>query len=380
MRVRAIHLSTKKRIRLLSQKFNLSLPDEWRGQFLFEVSRLETGIFLWLKELFTETNLEILKEDIREGYLLFRSCRFDDFERMKEAPEAVVEFVTRIRNFFKDEPQPIWEINGRTLDFSKSPLIMGILNVTPDSFSDGGRFNEPQSAIDHALRMVEEGAEIIDVGGESTRPGSEPVTEKEELKRVIPVIEKLRNKTNALISIDTYKSRVALKALKAGADIVNDISGAQFDPKMVRVVKNADCPLIIMHIKGTPRDMQKDPFYEDVVEEIYGYFEQRIEYLENEGVKKIIIDPGIGFGKRVEDNLHLLRDLKDFTFLSKPVLAGTSRKSFIGKILNREVDERLFGSVATQIVAVQNGAKIVRVHDVRATKDALKLWQSIMDA
>lgn len=183
-----------------------------------------------------------------------------------------------------------------------------------------------------------------------------------------------------MISIDTYKSRIAEAALQAGADIVNDISGAQFDARMIEVVKQYDCPIIIMHIKGTPKNMQQNPYYDDVVAEIYDYFEERISLLESSGISKIIIDPGIGFGKRLQDNLHLLRDLKDFTFLNKPILMGTSRKSFIGKILRQEVPaKRLFGSLATQIISVQNGADIVRVHDVQATNEALKILAAVKE-
>jgi dihydropteroate synthase len=249
-------------------------------------------------------------------------------------------------------------------------LVMGILNVTPDSFSDGGHFLAPERAVEHGRRMVAEGADIIDIGGESTRPGADPVPLETELERVLPVISGLRRESDVVISIDTYKAEVARRALEAGADLVNDISGLRFDPEMAEVVREADVPVVIMHIKGTPRNMQVDPHYEDVVQEIVDYFRERVAYARTEGIerRRIILDPGIGFGKRLEDNFVLLRELHRFAALGYPVLVGPSRKSFIGLTLNLPVDERLEGTAAAVTAAILNGARIVRVHDVAAMR------------
>jgi len=263
-----------------------------------------------------------------------------------------------------------------------TPVIMGILNVTPDSFSDGGRYQSVEEAFDHARLMIEEGADIIDVGGESTRPYSEPVAEKEELNRVIPVIEKLHGIPGALISVDTYKANVAREALKAGADWVNDISGLTYDAAMAGVIAEKDAYAVIMHIKGTPRNMQENPHYDDVAGEIRGFLQERIEYAVRMGIdrKKIIVDPGIGFGKRVEDNLRILKMLREFKKLGCPVLVGTSMKSFIGKITDMPLEERVEGTLATLAVALMNGADIVRVHDVRKARKVLNMVKAVMEA
>ncbi len=259
---------------------------------------------------------------------------------------------------------------------------MGILNVTPDSFSDGGRFYDPIRAIQHARRMVKEGADIIDVGGESTRPGSEGVPLREELKRVVPVIEALVQEVEVPISVDTTKAEVAARALEAGADIVNDIGAMRMDPEMATVVAEHNAVVILMHMKGTPRDMQKDPQYRDVLEEVYAFLQQRIERAEERGVSpdRIIVDPGIGFGKTVEHNLILLKGLRRLRDLGKPVMVGTSRKSFIGRILNLEVDKRLIGTAATAAASILNGADIIRVHDVAAMVQVARMTDAIMKA
>ncbi|MGB9710294.1 MAG: dihydropteroate synthase [Thermodesulfovibrio sp.] len=265
-------------------------------------------------------------------------------------------------------------------DFLKKTYIMGILNVTPDSFFDGGRYLSFQNAIDHALRMVEEGADIIDIGGESTRPGAEPVSIDEELKRVIPIIEALSKKISIPISIDTYKAKVAEKAIEAGATIVNDISGLRFDPEMAKVVSRYKVPVVIMHIKGTPRDMQKNPHYEALIPEIIEYLRNSIVIAKQAGVDEnmIIIDPGIGFGKLPQHNLQILKNLKEFSKLGKPILIGVSRKSFIGYVLNESSPEkRLEGTASAVAVSVINGANIVRVHDVGFMAKIVKLADAI---
>ncbi len=270
----------------------------------------------------------------------------------------------------------IWQCGKYKFDVSSRPLLMGILNVTPDSFSDGGRFNTTDQALVRAMEMVEQGADIIDIGGESTRPGAAKVTAQEEIKRVVPIIEALSKKTDIPISIDTYKSQVAQKSLEAGASIVNDISGLRFDPEMAAVAAKFKAGLVLMHIKGTPENMQQDPQYGDLLGEIKTYLKDSIQVALDAGVERsaIAIDPGIGFGKTVEHNLSLIKNLAYFKDLDCPMVIGASRKSFIGK-LNNDIPatERLPGSLAAAVLAVQKGAKIIRCHDVTETKQALNI-------
>ena len=270
--------------------------------------------------------------------------------------------------------------NWKNIHIPHAPtLIMGILNVTTDSFSDGGLFFDRGIAINHALEMEAAGADIIDIGGESTRPGAEPVLLEDELNRVIPVIEAIRSASDVCVSIDTYKADVAEKAITAGANIVNDISGLQFDESMANVVKNNNVPVVIMHIKGTPREMQKDPHYDDLMQEVVAYFQERVEFCHQHGIKKenIILDPGIGFGKRSQDNFELLRELKQIADLGYPVLSGPSRKSFIGLTLDLPVEERVEGTAAAVTASILNGAKIVRVHDVQEMKRVVTITDNI---
>ncbi len=267
-----------------------------------------------------------------------------------------------------------------SLDFSKKTHIMGILNVTPDSFSDGGLYFDEKKAVEHALKLIEEGADIIDIGGESTRPGSEPVSVEEEIRRTIPVIEAIAKAVNVPISIDTYKADVARRALDAGASMVNDISGLRFDPDMPKIVSEYKVPVIIMHIKGRPKDMQQNPVYEALIPEIMDYLRISIRLASNFGISenKIIIDPGIGFGKTVEHNLEIIKNLKEFTLLGKPIAVGVSRKAFIGKILgDAPPAERLEGTAAAAAIAIFNGANIIRVHDVKEMAKVAKVANSI---
>ena len=245
---------------------------------------------------------------------------------------------------------------------------MGILNITPDSFTDGGLFFSRDSAIEHGLRMVEEGADIIDVGGESTRPGSEPVEYEEEVRRIIPVIDALAKRAKVPISVDTYKADVAKRALDVGASIINDISGLRFDPEMPKVAAQYRVPVVLMHIKGTPKNMQVNPEYEALIPEIVDSLRASIRLAIDSGVREemIIVDPGIGFGKTFEHNLEILRNLHEFTLLEKPLLVGPSRKAFIGKILgNASSSERREGTAAAVAISIMNGANIVRVHEVK---------------
>jgi dihydropteroate synthase len=267
---------------------------------------------------------------------------------------------------------------GFALDFSTRIHVMGILNVTPDSFSDGGLHVEPGAAVDRALRMVEEGAHIIDVGGLSTRPGSKPVTEDEELRRVLPVIEALAPKLTVPLSVDTYRATVARRALAAGAAMVNDVSGLRFDPAMAGVAAEAGVPVVVMHIRGTPRNMQQNPVYEALIPEIIDYLRESVWMAEDAGIKHVIVDPGIGFGKTFDNNLEILNRLEEFTKLGRPVLVGPSRKAFLGKILgDAPPGERLEGTAAAVTAAVLNGASIVRVHDVREMAKVVRVADAI---
>jgi len=264
---------------------------------------------------------------------------------------------------------------GGRLDLGRTPLIMGVLNVTPDSFSDGGAFFRKEEAVDRALEMIEQGADIVDVGGESTRPDAEPVSVEEELTRVVPVIAQIAERSHVPVSIDTYKSKVADEALNVGAKIVNDISALRFDAEMASVVAEHAVPVILMHILGTPRDMQHNPAYLDVVAEIVAYLRSALAHAVAEGISwdRTVIDPGIGFGKTVSHNLQIIGRLSEFKSLGRPILIGTSRKSFIGKVLGLEVGERVFGTAATVAASVLAGAHIVRVHDVAEMKQVARM-------
>jgi dihydropteroate synthase len=250
--------------------------------------------------------------------------------------------------------------------------VMGVVNVTPDSFSDGGEFLDPAAAIAHGRRLAAEGAGILDIGGESTRPGAQPVDADEELRRVLPVIEALGD-TGAQISIDTTKAEVARQAIDAGASIVNDVSAFRFAPELAGVVADASAHCCLMHMLGEPRTMQDDPRYDDVVADVKAFLEERMEFATAAGVReeRIWLDPGIGFGKTVEHNLELLRRLDEIVALGRPVVVGTSRKSFLGKLTGRPEKERLPGTIATNVIALGRGARVFRVHDVAEVVEAL---------
>jgi dihydropteroate synthase len=275
--------------------------------------------------------------------------------------------------------QFVLSIGTRTFDLSRRTLVMGILNVTPDSFSDGGRYLHPDEAVARALRMAEEGADIIDIGGESSRPGSDPVPEEEETRRVVGVIEAVSKRTDIPLSVDTYKAAVARRAVEAGASMINDISALTFDPAMAALAARLSVPVVLMHIKGTPRDMQKDPRYTDLIGEIRDFLDRAIRHATEAGVdpERIIVDPGIGFGKTAGDNLRLIGHIRDFFDLGRPVLIGASRKNFIGVVTGRPVENRLWGSVGAAAAAALLGAHIVRVHDVAETRDALSVVDAI---
>ena len=277
---------------------------------------------------------------------------------------------------------PLWRVGERAFDCSERTLVMGILNVTPDSFSDGGRFLDRATAIAHATRMIDDGADILDVGGESTRPGSTPVSADEELERVHPVIQRLAELHPAVpISIDTRKADVAAEALDAGATIVNDVSGGA-DPAMFDVVRDREAAVVLMHMQGDPPTMQEAPHYDDVVGEVHEYLRQRIEAAELAGIdpERIAVDPGIGFGKDLDHNLELMHGVDAFLDLGRPVVVGPSRKKFIGTILDLPEEERVEGTVGAVVWMVARGAHLVRVHDVREVVRAVRVSDAIARA
>ncbi len=266
---------------------------------------------------------------------------------------------------------------------NRETLVMGILNVTPDSFSDGGLFYNTDEAVSHALQLIENGIDIIDIGGESTRPGAKKISEEEEIQRIIPVVKQIRELSpEIIISIDTTKSMVAQKAIQSGANIINDISGFSFDNRMIDVVRESKVPVIIMHMQGDPSNMQNKPVYDDLIIDISSFFKSKIKLATDAGIKKkqIILDPGIGFGKTVGDNFQLINQLNEFCKLGFPVMIGPSRKSFIGTTLNLPVDDRLEGTAAAVAVGVMNGARIVRVHDVKEIKRVVTIVEKIRTA
>jgi dihydropteroate synthase len=262
----------------------------------------------------------------------------------------------------------------RIFDQKAAPMVMGILNVTPDSFFDGGKYTEESKWLEHASQMITAGADIIDIGAYSTRPGASDISPEEEESRLLKVIRSVRkNFPEILISVDTFRAKIAENAVKNGADIINDISGGTLDPEMFKTVARLDVPYVLMHIKGTPQDMQKDPVYEDVVKEVMEYFDQRTKILNGLGFKKVILDPGFGFGKTLDHNLELMKDLEKFQKLNLPVLVGVSRKSIINKVLNISSKDALNGTTVLNTIALQKGARIIRVHDVKEAKEVVKL-------
>ena len=267
---------------------------------------------------------------------------------------------------------------SQTIDLSR-PVVMGVVNVTPDSFSDGGQYRQVDAAVSHGLRMIEEGAAIIDVGGESTRPGADPVDAEEEIRRVIPVIEKLRGQTDAIISVDTSKPQVIRAAASVGAGLINDVR-ALSEKGAVDAAVATECAVCLMHMQGDPRSMQLAPHYDDVVNEVKAFLEQRVNVCRAAGIAadRIVIDPGFGFGKTLEHNLQLLRQLR-MLGTESPIMVGLSRKSIVGRLTGRPSGERVYGSVALAVIAVMNGARIVRVHDVGATVDALKTVTAVFE-
>jgi dihydropteroate synthase len=274
-----------------------------------------------------------------------------------------------------------WHLRDRVLTITR-PLVLGIVNVTPDSFSDGGRYVSPDAAVAHGLALVEQGADLLDIGGESTRPGAAPVPLEEELRRVVPVVEALATRAGVPLSVDTSKAEVARACLAAGAHVINDVTALAGDPAMPEVVRAAGCGVILMHMQGTPATMQLQPQYADVVADVSAFFEARLQYSAEVGIarERLVLDPGIGFGKTLEHNLRLLAHLDQFQRHGRPVCLGVSRKGFLGKVLGRPLEQRLAGSLAAACFAIARGAaQILRVHDVEATRDAVTLFAAIQE-
>lgn len=295
-------------------------------------------------------------------------------------PEVSQQLSKLLKNFKKGKF--VLSFKEKKMDLTRKVAVMGVLNLTPDSFYNGGKYTTQARALRKVEEMVKEGADLIDVGGESTRPGAKEVGIEEEIRRVIPVISKIRELFEIPVSIDTYRAKVAKEALEAGVDMVNDISGLRFDPGLKEVVARFGAAVVLMHIKGTPRDMQSNPRYESLMGEIISYLSDSIRLAQKAGIdlEKIIVDPGIGFGKTPEHNLQILNHLGELRSLGRPILIGVSRKSFIGAILKLPLEERLEGSLAAASLALMQGAKIIRTHDVKATRRAVDLTQAIIQS
>ena len=272
-------------------------------------------------------------------------------------------------------------IRGGALRLAERVHLMGILNVTPDSFSDGGRYMNPDDAVAHALRMVEEGADVLDIGAESSKPGAVPIDEKEERRRLIPIVQAVCRRVSVPVSIDTTKASIAEQALDVGAAMINDISALRFDARMGAVVAKSGAGLVLMHMQGTPQTMQHDAEYADVVEEVRRFLNARLDVAKEAGISpdRILLDPGVGFGKNCRHNLTLLNRLDTFAALGRPLVVGVSRKAFIGKILDRPIDGRLMGTAGAVAVAVMKGARVVRIHDVAPIRDVVRMVEAIQN-
>lgn len=368
-----INLSNGKSFILYKEKYNYSIPLH-HGLYGIELRNIPVDYLnhqfkVNSENIFYTKNEILLTGSIKEIINITHLLKFNE--------SLNSQIIKAIKNFEQIEIIQ-YEIGKRKFDF-RFAYVAGILNVTPDSFSDGGRYIDKEKAVNHAMDMIESGADIIDVGGESTRPGSEQVRETDELNRVLPVIsEILKRKPDAILSIDTTKANIAKQALKCGVSIVNDISGGVFESEIFHVVREFDATIILMHIKGKPNTMQSSPVYSDVVSEVYNYLAIQSEIASTHGIEKIIIDPGIGFGKRTEDNLGLIERLEDFKSLGFPIMIGLSRKSFIGNILNLPVEERDDATNALNSFALCNGARITRTHNVKQAVQTCKLFNSMI--
>lgn len=365
-------LSTARRVLQVTVK--LRVPSAWRAS----ITRIVAS--------FPSLTLFAQARTIHEQALLLigSMSEIEEFARTLSGSEPTmaslaVEILDQLVRIYP-KTYHTFECGGRSLDFSVKTGIMGILNVTPDSFSDGGLYLDLQAAVDRAHQMVVEGADIIDIGGQSSRPGSEPVSAVEEGRRVIPVVKAVANSVSAIISVDTYRAEIARAALEAGAHLINDISALRFDPALLGVVAARRAPLILMHMKGMPRTMHLNPSYEGLIDEVFDFLRERLRTAQAGGIPadRLLVDPGIGFGKGARHNLELLCKLRHFQALGHPIVVGTSRKSFIGRILGTDVNERLEGTAATVAAAIAQGADIIRVHDVQSMVRVARMMDAMV--
>jgi dihydropteroate synthase len=360
--------------RLVQVVVKLLIPSEWR-ECLARVVTSFPGLILYVQSHGIHQDALLLIGRMHDIESCARALSSSDLP----AGPLALEILDQLAHLY---PRTFhtFECGGRCLDFSTKTGIMAILNVTPDSFYDGGRYLDLPAAVDRAQQMVAEGADIIDIGGQSSRPGSDPVSEVEEGRRLLPVVEAIAKAVPVLISVDTYRAGIARAALEAGAHLINDISALRFDPALSAVVAERGVPLILMHMQGIPRNMHLNTRYEALIDEIFGFLHERLRAAQAGGIplEHLLIDPGIGFGKGARHDLELLRKLHQFRALGRPIVIGTSRKSFIGRVLGAEVDERLEGTAATVAAAIAQGADLIRVHDVQAMVRVARMMDAMV--
>ncbi len=377
-----INLTNPKVFEKYRTKYDLSWDNYFHGLLGLEIRRINDNFFAELKaklnSVFSSVFFSELAGDNSRVLIIGNTKQFRSLAESFVTDKIFFDLLDRTINNFENYDSLSFIIKGKEFNFN-SPYVMGILNVTPDSFSDGGKYFNTDSAAEHGIRMIDDGADFIDIGGESSRPGAEPVSAQEEISRVIPVIQKiLLERPSAIISVDTNKNLVAVEALQFGASIINDISGLNHDPKILETVKKFNASLVIMHMLGNPKNMQKNPEYENVVEEVYDFIQGQCNFAEASDVKNIFIDPGIGFGKTVQHNLELIHRLEDFKSLGYPILIGVSRKSFLGKLLDADLENRDVPTSLVESVSIQNGARIIRTHNVKYGVQVCKLLSNLI--
>ena len=382
MLAQIIDLTYPKVFEKYRSKYNYAWDNHHQGLLGLEVRKIRDDYFKSVKvKLQKLCKLSYFIESAGDSsriLLLGSSKNFREITEKCSEDKIIQNLFDKAINNFENYNSLSYEIKGKEFNFS-SAYVMGILNVTPDSFSDGGKYLNPDIAAEHGIEMIDKGADIIDIGGESTRPGSESIPADEESKRILPVIQKiLLERPTAIISVDTTKNIVASKALQHGAVIINDISGFANDIKLVEITKKFNASLAIMHMLGNPKTMQQNPEYENVVEEIYDFLEAQAEIAANSGIKNIFIDPGIGFGKTVDHNLEIIQRLGDFKSLGYPILIGLSRKSFLGNILDLDVENRDVPTAIVETLSVKNGARIIRTHNVEYGVQICKLLSNLI--
>lgn len=383
MIIQILNLSSAKVFSKCSQEYKIYRDVYSFGLLGLEIRGITSRMAKQIQQVVLQANEICYKKDNKKANDLFITGSLNLFKELSRKIVAMgdeelgYKVVNVIKNF-EEYGHNGYSFLNRVFNFQE-PYIMGILNVTPDSFSDGGKYINVDLAVEHAIEMLNDGADIIDIGGESTRPGSDPVSIEEEIRRTLPVIKAVRKlNPECIISIDTYKSEVAKIALENGASIVNDISGLTFDKNIVSAVKMYDAGLVIMHMKGIPKNMQDSPVYSDVIGEIYDFLYEQTNFAVKKGIRKIFIDPGIGFGKRIEDNFEIINRLGDFKSLGYPILIGLSRKSFIGNILELSIDQRDIPSAILDSISVFNSARIIRTHNVKLAAQSKKLLQKLL--